>query len=308
MIFSSGNLCQILRAKDKEAATQAQHPSLVEVRSAGDLGKGVFAVEDIARGTRIICEAPLLVVQPASTYEVIEEHIGVFCTALRDLPAEGLKILEELCCNQNLPGVQEEQAQRLIHQWHEEHGDEKGHNMNTRKLRRADNRALRRFLIFVANKMGMGRDCAYGEGLFPLCSRINHSCSPNAVSTYSPNIERLMVHASRPIKAGEQVFVEYTNVTFQVKGSRQSTLQNWGFHCQCKACTDPEEEALRAQMIELDMKVTLPEMYPDILFARTKDLEEMVPTPQQALKANEEIAALLRHPTVDLQSIPLCRM
>lgn len=240
---------------------------------------------------------------------MVEEHIGAFCTALRDLPAEGLKILEELCCDQNLPDVQKEQAQRLIHQWNEEHGDEKGHKLNTRKLRRADNRALTRFFIFVANKMGMGRGCAYGEGLFPLYSRINHSCSPNAVSTYNPTIERLIVHASRAIKAGEQVFIEYTNVTFKVKGSRQSTLlENWGFECQCNACTDPEEEALRAQMVELDIKATLPEMYPDMLFARTKDLEEVVPTRQQALEANEEIAALLRHPIIDLQSIPLCRM
>lgn len=309
MILLSGNLCQISKAKEKEAATQAQNPSLVEVRSAGDLGKGVFAIQDVARGTRIICEAPLLVVQPASTHEVVEEHIRAFCTALRDLPAEGFKILEELCCNHILPDVQKEQAQRLIHQWNEEHGVEKGHKLNTRKLRRAYNRALMRFFIFVANKMGMGCNCAYGEGLFPLYSRINHSCSPNAVSTYNPIIERLIVHASRAIKAGEQVFIEYTNMTFKVKSLRQSTLlQNWGFECQCKACTDPEEEALRAQMIELDMKVTLPEMYPEVLFVRTKDLEGVIPTPQQALEANEEIAALLRHPIIDLKSIPLCRM
>ncbi|KAK7707978.1 hypothetical protein SLS64_006800 [Diaporthe eres] len=281
--------------------------SFVEVRSAGDRGKGVFAVQDIARGTRIISEAPLFVVQPASAPGVFEEHVEAFCTAVRALSVEGLETLDELCCDETLPDESREQAQEIIHRWHKKHGDEKGHKLNTRKLRRADSRAIQRFSIFLANRMGMGRGRMYGQGLFPLHSRINHSCSPNVVSSYNQTIDRLTVHTARDIKAGDEVLNEYTNGTFRRRIDRQAVMEIWGFECQCKACTNLEEEALRDHMVDLEMSL-LHENHPDLPNTSLDGSEEVARSPQQALEVNEEIAALLRHPIIDLQSISLCRI
>ncbi|KAG6363654.1 hypothetical protein INS49_008755 [Diaporthe citri] len=286
---------------------KVQNSSFIEVRSSGDLGKGVFAVQDIARGTRVISEAPLFVVQPASAPEVFEEHIEAFCTAVRALSVEGLKTLDELCCDEALPKSNQKKAQKIIHRWHEQHRDEKGYKLNTRKLKKADKRAFTRFSIFLNNRMGMGRDSMYGQGLFPLHSRMNHSCSPNVVSSYNPTIERLTVHTTRDIKAGDEVLGDYRNGTFLKKFNRQVAMKYWGFVCQCSACTNPEEEALRDHMVDLEMSL-LHENHPDLPNTGLEGSEEVARSPQQALEVNEKIAALLRHPTIDLQSISLCRI
>lgn len=289
-----------------EPGIQVQHTSLVEVRSAGDLGKGVFAVQDIARGTRIFSEAPLLVVQPASEPEVLKEHIEAFCAAVQALSVEGLKTLDNLSCNRDIP--EKKQAQRMIHQWHEQHGDGRGHKLNTRKLRRADNLALTRFSIFVVNRMGMGHEATYGDGLFALYSRINHSCSPNVVCSYNPTIKRLTVHATRDIKTGDQLLTEYTIGTFRRRLWRRMALERWGIECQCKTCTDPEEEALRDRMINLDMDLFFYDERPNNPRENLEGSKEVPRTPTWAIEVNEKIAALLRHPTIDLQSIWLCKM
>lgn len=218
-----------------------------------------------------------------------------------------LETLDELCRDENVPDSYLEEVLEIIHRWHEQHGDEKGHKLNTRKLRRADKRMLTRFSIFLANRMGMGRNSMYGQGLFPLHSRINHSCSPNVTTSYNPTIGRLTIHTTRDIKAGDEVLGEYTNGTFRHKLWRQAALEYWGFVCQCKACTNPEEEALRDHMIDLDRSL-LRENHPDLPYKGLTGSEDVAQTPQHALEVNEEIAALLRHPTIDLQSIPLCRM
>lgn len=153
----------------------------------------------------------------------------------------------------------------------------------------------------------MGRGRMYGQGLFPLHSHINHSCSPNVVSSYNPTIDRLTVHTARDIKAGDEVLNEYTNGTFRKKIDRQARMEFWGFVCQCKACTNPEEEALRDHMIDLEMSL-MHENHPDLPNTSLEGSGEVARSPQRALEVNEEIAALLKHPTIDLQSISLCRM
>lgn len=220
---------------------------------------------------------------------------------------EGLKTLDELCGRKNLPEEDQEKAQKIIHRWHEQHGDEKGHNLNTRKMRRSDNRALKRFSIFLNNNMEMGRNSMYGQGIFPLHSRINHSCSPNVVSSYNPSINRLTVHTTRDIKAGDEALVDYGNGTFRKKSNRQAVIKSLGFVCQCRACTNPREKKLRDYMVDLKMELVL-ENHHDIPKTGFERSERVARSPQDALEMNEQIAALLRHPTIDLRSKSLCTM
>lgn len=208
-----------------KSATEVQNTSLLEVRSAGDLGKGVFAVHDIARGTRIISEAPLLVVKPSLVLGTLEEHVAGFCAAVQTLSAEDLKTLDNLYCNPILPN---DTTQHLIHEWLEQHGDKQGRKLNTRNLRRNTRHTITRFLIFVTNGIRINsskndddeidgnesnsdesdEDERDDDGLFALYSRVNHSCSPNVVESYNSTIKRLTVHATRDIKAGDQVFTD----------------------------------------------------------------------------------------------------
>lgn len=288
-----------------QPATKVQDTSLVEVRSAGDLGKGVFAVHDIARGTRIISEAPLVVVKPSLRPETAEKHVTEFCGAVRALSAEDVKTLDDLYFYQ----IQvDETMQRVIYEWLEQHGDKQGRKLNTRNLRRTTSRTMTQLSIFVINGMRMDGDASDGDGLFALYSRINHSCSPNVAKSYNPTIKRLTVHAIRDIKAGDQLFTDYVNGTLHPKTWRQTVLlDNWRFICQCRACTETEEAKLRGQMMKMVDRLILYEN-PESQRTGLEGSEGPPQTLQQALEAYEEIAALLRHPAVDLQSIALCKM
>lgn len=46
-------------------------------------------------------------------------------------------------------------------------------------------------------------------GVFALASRINHHCDSNAHNSWNEDTERYTVHASRDIKAGEEITINY---------------------------------------------------------------------------------------------------
>ena len=48
-----------------------------------------------------------------------------------------------------------------------------------------------------------------GGGIFPVASRINHSCVPNVYHSWNENLQTLTVHAIREITAGEELFTTY---------------------------------------------------------------------------------------------------
>ncbi|KAI3969298.1 hypothetical protein MKW92_027182 [Papaver armeniacum] len=73
----------------------------------------------------------------------------------------------------------------------------------------------------------------YGVGLWILASFINHSCEPNARRLHIG--DHLMVHASRDIKTGEEIFFAYFDVLTPLN-KRNEMSKTWGFHCQCNRC------------------------------------------------------------------------
>lgn len=81
-----------------------------------------------------------------------------------------------------------------------------------------------------------------GVGLYPFTTLINHSCSPNAKSFFvGENSSTYMVYATRPIRAGEQIFICYKkemNFLETPIGKRKDTIQReYSFICHCDACT-----------------------------------------------------------------------
>ncbi|KAJ8629275.1 hypothetical protein MRB53_022598 [Persea americana] len=72
-----------------------------------------------------------------------------------------------------------------------------------------------------------------GVGLWILASFVNHSCTPNARRLHIGDC--MSIHASRDIKAGEEITFAYFDVLLPLK-KRRELASRWGFSCNCKRC------------------------------------------------------------------------
>ncbi|XP_017492241.1 PREDICTED: SET and MYND domain-containing protein 5 [Rhagoletis zephyria] len=87
-----------------------------------------------------------------------------------------------------------------------------------------------------------------GAGLYLLQSKINHSCMPNAQSTFPYSNDIVVLKAVAPIQTGEEICISYLDECQleRSRHSRQKILkENYIFVCQCPKCqlqaTDPDE-------------------------------------------------------------------
>jgi hypothetical protein len=81
------------------------------------------------------------------------------------------------------------------------------------------------------------------SGLWLLPSFINHSCLPN-----SSRLEvgsAMFIHASKPIKGGEEITISYFDTLVPLL-QRQAMCESWGFKCKCRRC-----------ILELSLKAAL---------------------------------------------------
>ena len=83
--------------------------------------------------------------------------------------------------------------------------------------------------------------------IFATISRFNHSCDANACFKWNPALGRMTVHASRPIRADEEITFNYGFPNGCVlRDARKRRLQStFGFDCKCSKCS-LTGEALRA--------------------------------------------------------------
>ena len=90
----------------------------------------------------------------------------------------------------------------------------------------------------------------YGVGLWILASFINHSCSPNARRLHVGDY--VMVHASRDVKAGEEITFAYYDVLLPLEKRREMS-KTWGFQCNCKRCKFEEEMCSKQEIREIEI-------------------------------------------------------
>lgn len=90
----------------------------------------------------------------------------------------------------------------------------------------------------------------YGVGLWVLASFINHSCVPNARRLHVGDY--LIVHASRDVKAGEEITFAYFDVLSPLD-KRNEMCKTWGFRCDCKRCKFEEDLYSRQDIREIEM-------------------------------------------------------
>ena len=73
-----------------------------------------------------------------------------------------------------------------------------------------------------------------GSGYYAVAALINHSCEPNAIVGFNRGV--MSVRAIRPIAAGEEVTVSYTELYRPVAIRSASLKDRKGFQCTCSRC------------------------------------------------------------------------
>jgi SET and MYND domain-containing protein len=84
-------------------------------------------------------------------------------------------------------------------------------------------------------RLGFGKHAPSGVGVFPSCSRLNHSCEPNCAQRFDA-FACVVVETTRAIKKGEELTIPYVDVSLDC-ATRNARLQKaFAFRCDCARC------------------------------------------------------------------------
>lgn len=78
------------------------------------------------------------------------------------------------------------------------------------------------------------------RGLYILGALMNHRCLPNVRYVFDDDLV-MRVHASKPIKKGEQIFNNYSKILWGTQHRIIHLCYSKNFMCGCERCTDPTE-------------------------------------------------------------------
>ena len=84
-------------------------------------------------------------------------------------------------------------------------------------------------------------------GVWTTASRMNHACDANTCRAFVGDM--MIVHATKEIRAGDEVFTHYKRHQGSHAEMRKS-LQNWGFECDCHICS-AEEKTSSTERVKL---------------------------------------------------------
>ncbi|KAF2108247.1 hypothetical protein BDV96DRAFT_504933 [Lophiotrema nucula] len=175
------------------------------LRDVPGKGKGLVAIEDIPKGTRVLLEQP------------------VITTPERQRDDEWLKTH----ISQQVDSLSEHQRQSFLSM----------HNLYPYQ-----NVAEQSLGIIRTNSLPIEAD-GIGAGIFLKACLINHSCDNNAQKNWNQSIKRHTVHALRDIPKGEEITIYYLGLDSS-RAIRQKKLQDkFGFLCSCRLCSLPTEQS-----------------------------------------------------------------
>ncbi|EFX03679.1 oxysterol-binding protein [Grosmannia clavigera kw1407] len=205
----------------------AEAHGLWEVRPSPGKGRGMFAVVDIVRGTRLLEEQPLFVVSPpplvpgvgfslSSMQPVVEEAFAGLSTAQQ---VEFRSLHEVQLAGEESEGRRSE--------------DEEG-NKRSEEEKETHGRRLMRILRSNGYNTQDGR-----VAIYPKAALVNHDCRPNVFNTDVAG--RRVIMATRDIAVGEELLTTYVPLLADTT-TRQRRLIQYGFHCSCVACLAGERD------------------------------------------------------------------
>jgi len=92
--------------------------------------------------------------------------------------------------------------------------------------------------IFQTNSFQLEKNLGYG-GIFLTIARMNHSCRPNAIHYWRPDLHMMVVHAGRDIAKGEEICICYgPSAFYETEGRRDYIRNKYFFHCICEMCQE----------------------------------------------------------------------
>ncbi|KAI1104095.1 SET domain-containing protein [Jackrogersella minutella] len=270
---------------------------MIEVRRLDSTkGEAVFATVNISRGTRIAAEVPLIMIPPTSDNEEVLEFFKASDQVPDDKLSEMVHILCQLSVTESIREDQHIRREAWTFYKNKKWRDRDGNTLQGKKLARAVKKTINLCAIYLTHNVQLGPGGKYGSGVFSLYSRINHSCAPNAHNSWNPTMKRLTLHATQDLKAGDQIFVNYIGHVCRTRQQRAFSLfATWGITCECEACTEPTIDQLRHRMLVTDQALAAYACgaSEESNFSAVHGIPRIA-TPQEALKAAEELVQLLK--------------
>jgi hypothetical protein len=212
-------------------------PSMYSIRSAGPKGLGVFAKSFIPRGTRIFSEEPLLSI-PQNT-----DASSLYSTSRLLSPEKRIQLLQlSSHVNREQSIIRWNQAFfHIIKQTFSDLRAKLGGRGPTAALSFPRPGSIKQhssiLSIFRSNAFAIGAKSKIHQAVFPLISRINHSCIPNSQGNFHETLGKFNIHATRDINIDEELTLNYLQEHGSLQASRQSRLlAGHGFTCECPAC------------------------------------------------------------------------
>ncbi|CAG8575051.1 9916_t:CDS:2, partial [Dentiscutata heterogama] len=79
-----------------------------------------------------------------------------------------------------------------------------------------------------------GEMIAFGVGIYPNASLLNHSCHPNCVVIFENS--KLMVRCIEPINNDQELVINYVDLSLPVEERRKELRKQYFFSCNCESC------------------------------------------------------------------------
>lgn len=192
--------------------------SYYEVRESPNKGLGAFATTDIPRGTRLTLEEPLLMAKRGQVGRSLTQTTWEAYAAMSLSKGEAYDQLYY--------------APRL-------------YDIYVAEVQKSVRGASDDIMECMARVAATRASNSYGDGVYELGSRFNHSCTPNCNQSDTGD-GKMAIYSVRDVKAGEELTASYTDID-QPQEARQKHLDHYGFVCDCSACDLATEEGRRSE-------------------------------------------------------------
>ena len=208
-----------------------------------DKGRGLFAVVDIPRGTRLLTEDPLVTVKPPPI-----------------VPGRGFQLSAMLAPVEEAFHSLTAQQQDEYLTCHEVRFGDEGRDEDAAAAMEKTQTSTT--AVSGGRLLRIMRSNAYNTqdgrvGLYPNVALINHDCRPNVLNTdlkgrvyeVGGGLQRVIV-ATRDIQAGEEIVTTYVPLLADT-AARRARLSQYGFVCNCASCRSSHDDEERVRMKQI---------------------------------------------------------
>ncbi|XVE91524.1 hypothetical protein REPUB_Repub01dG0017100 [Reevesia pubescens] len=233
----------------------AEYIGPVQVKSSESSGRGLFATKNIDAGTLVLVTKAIAIERGILGGEDSGENAQLvmwknFIDKIREAVIKCQRtqlLINMLSTGENEEGLEVPDMSFFRPEIEENGGSNEKLDME-KILSILDVNSLVEEAV-SAKVLGKNSDF-YGVGLWLLASFINHSCNPNARRLHVGDY--VIVHASRDIKAGEEITFMYFD-TLSPVDKRVEMSKSWGFNCKCRRCKFEEVMFSKQELREIEI-------------------------------------------------------